>query len=156
LTPQEERFEAVYRKLGPELYRFCILQMRSPSDAEDVLQDVFVKYLYRAPVFRTPEQERRWLFQVAWNQCRDEWKKRRRKDLPLEATELVALPPEDRALIEEVAELPEKQRTVIHLYYYEGFTVREIAKLLGVTASTVKMRLKRGRDALRNRLEEVL
>ena len=66
---------------------------------------------------------------------------------------MVAVPSEEREVLEQVAALPEKLRTVIHLYYYEGYTLEEIASLLGVTVSAVKMRMKRGRDALRNRLE---
>ena len=61
-----------------------------------------------------------------------------------------------RAAADHVAALPESQRTVLHLHYYEGYTLREIARLLGVTVPTVKMRLKRGRDALRNTWEESL
>ena len=59
-------------------------------------------------------------------------------------------------MLEQVAALPEKLRTVIHLHYYEGYSVREIAEVLGVTVSAVKMRMKRGRDALRERLEEAV
>ena len=58
--------------------------------------------------------------------------------------------------LQKRAALPESQRTVLHLHYYEGYTLREIARLLGVTVPTVKMRLKRGRDALRNTWEESL
>ena len=64
--------------------------------------------------------------------------------------------PEERGVLEQVAALPEKLRTVIHLHYYEGYSVREIAEVLGVTVSAVKMRMKRGRDALRERLEEAV
>ena len=63
---------------------------------------------------------------------------------------------EDLGLWERVEALPEKQRTVIHLHYAEGYSVEEIAGLLGTTASAVKMRLKRGRDALRSTWEEHL
>ena len=66
---------------------------------------------------------------------------------------MVAVPPEEREVLAQVAALPEKYRTVIHLHYYEGYSVEEIASLLGVTVSAVKMRMKRGRDALRIRLE---
>lgn len=150
----EETFSRVYAVYGPALYRFCLLQMKHPADAEDVLQEVFIKRLYQSPEFDSPEHERRWLFRVAVNQCRDEWKRHRRRDLPLDTAELVVLPPEEREVLEAVMALPEKLRTVIHLYYYEGYAVREIAQLLGVTVSTVKMRMKRGRDALRERLED--
>ena len=64
--------------------------------------------------------------------------------------------PEELGLLDHVAALPEPQRTAIHLHYYEGYSLQEIARLLGVTVPTVKMRLKRGRDALRNTWEEHL
>ena len=154
MTEKEALLDVVWRAWGPSLYRFCLLQMKNPADAEDVLQEVLIKRLYQAPDFETPEHERRWLFRVALNQCRDEWKRRRRQDLPLEAAALEAMPDGERELLEQVAALPEKQRTAIHLHYYEGYSIEEIAALLGVTVSGVKMRLKRGREALRSRLEE--
>ena len=85
MEQREEVFDRVYREYGPALYRFCLMQMKNAADAEDVMQEVFVKRLYQAPPFQTPEHERRWLFRVALNQCRDEWKRSRRTELPLEA-----------------------------------------------------------------------
>ena len=147
-------FHQVYEAYGPALYRFCLLQMKNPADAEDIMQEVFLKRLYQAPEFQSPDHERRWLFRVALNQCRDEWKRSRRAELPLDEAVLISVPPEERDILEQVAALPEKLRTVIHLHYYEGYSLEEIASLLGVSLSAVKMRMKRGRDALRNRLEE--
>ena len=149
MTQNDELFEQVWEAYGPRLYRFCLLQMKKPADAEDVLQDVLIKRLYQAPKFKSPEHERNWLCQVALNLCRDEWRRHRRSELPLEAAVNVPLPPAELSLLEQAAGLPEKQRTALHLYYYEGYSVQEIARLLGVTAPTVKMRLKRGREALR-------
>ena len=145
-------FDRVYETYGPALYRFCLLQMKNPADAEDVLQDVFVKRLYQAPKFKSPEHERSWLYQVALNLCRDQWRRSRRSELPLAAAEGVFLPPEELSLLDQVSNLPEKQRTVLHLHYYQGYGLQEIARLLGVTVPTVKMRLKRGREALRKEL----
>ena len=145
-------FDRVYETYGPALYRFCLLQMKNPADAEDVLQDVFVKRLYQAPKFKSPEHERSWLYQVALNLCRDQWRRSRRSELPLEAAAGVSLPPAELSLLDQVSNLPEKQRTVLHLHYYQGYGLREIARLLGVTVPTVKMRLKRGREALRREL----
>ena len=143
-------FHQVYEAYGPALYRFCLLQMKNPADAEDIMQEVFLKRLYQAPEFQSPDHERRWLFRVALNQCRDEWKRSRRTELPLDEAVLISVPPEDREILEQVAALPEKLRTVIHLHYYEGYSLEEIASLLGVSLSAVKMRMKRGRDALRD------
>ena len=145
-------FDRVYETYGPALYRFCLLQMKNPADAEDVLQDVFVKRLYQAPKFKSPEHERSWLYQVALNLCRVEWRRSRRSELPLAAAAGVSLPPEELSLLDQVSNLPEKQRTVLHLHYYQGYGLQEIARLLGVTVPAVKMRLKRGREALRKEL----
>ena len=142
-------FDRVYETYGPALYRFCLLQMKNPADAEDVLQDVLIKRLYQAHRFKSPEHERNWLFQVARNQCRDELRRMRRTELPLEAAEHVSIPPAQLSLLEQASNLPEDQRTALHLYYYEGYQVEEIARLLNISVSSVKMRLKRGRDALR-------
>ena len=121
MTESERLFEQVYRTYGPSLYRFCLLQMKNPADAEDVLQEVFCKRLYRAPSFSSPDHERRWLFRVALNQCRDAWKRSSRSDLPLEAAS-AAVTPEELGLLDQVAALPEPQRTVLHLHYYEGYS----------------------------------
>ena len=149
MDPTEALFEQVYEAYGPSLYRFCLLQMKNPADAEDVLQDVLIKRLYQAPRFKSPEHERNWLFQVALNLCRDELRRMRRTELPLEAAEHVSIPPAQLSLLEQASNLPEDQRTALHLYYYEGYQVEEIARLLNISVSSVKMRLKRGRDALR-------
>ena len=148
----EEVFEQTYAAYGPALYRLCLVQMGNSTDAEDVLQEVFCKRLYRAPEFASAEQERRWLFRVAVNQCRDELRRSRRTELPL-TEELMAPDGADLGLWEMASALPEKQRTVIHLHYAEGWTVEEIAEILGTSVPAVKMRLKRGRDALRKEWE---
>ena len=77
----KERFHQIYEMYGPMLYRFCLMQMKNQADAEDVMQEVFLKRLYRAPHFDSPEHEKRWLYRVAINQCKDEWKRRHRSDL---------------------------------------------------------------------------
>ena len=149
---EEKLFEEVYAAYGPSLYRFCLVQMGNAADAEDVLQEVFCKRLYRAPAFSSAEQERRWLFQVAANQCRDERKRRWRRDMPL-SDALPAPETGEAALWEQVSRLPEKLRAVIHLFYGEGYQVKEVAKILGISVPAVKMRLKRGREALRSAWE---
>ena len=148
-----ELFHQVYAQYGPALYRFCLLQLKNAADAEDALQEVFLKRLYRAPAFDSPEHEKRWLYRVALNQCRDELRRKRRTEVPLEEAALLAMLEVDRELVAQVAALPEKLRTVIHLHYYEGYTVEELAALLGVSVGAVKMRLLRGREALRRERE---
>ena len=100
MTQAEELFAQVWEAYGPRLYRFCLLQMKNQADAEDVLQDVLIKRLYQAPQFKSLEHERNWLFQVAINLCRDEWRHRRRSEPPLEAAANVSMPPADLSLLE--------------------------------------------------------
>ena len=153
MTEAEQLFEQVYRTYGPSLYRFCLIQMKNPADAEDVLQEVFCKRLYRAPSFASPDHERRWLFRVALNQCRDAWKRSSRSDLPLEAAS-AAVTPEELGLLDHVAALPEPQRTAIHLHYYEGYSAPEIAGLLHRNVNTIYTWLGRAKALLRTALEE--
>ena len=151
MTEAEQLFEQVYRTYGPSLYRFCLIQMKNPADAEDILQEVFCKRLYRAPVFASPDHERRWLFRVALNQCRDAWKRSSRSELPLEAAS-AAVTPEELGLLDHVAALPESQRTVLHLHYYEGYTAKEIGEILHKNTNTVYTLLTRAREQLRTAL----
>jgi RNA polymerase sigma factor (sigma-70 family) len=152
---ERELFEETYIRYGARLYRFCLVQLRNAHDAEDAVQEVFIKRLYHAPSFKSEDHERNWMYRVAVNTCRDKLRQRHRLDLPLEnAEELGAV--EDRSLLGAVMEMPEKYRAVIHLHYYEGYGVEEISKSLGTTVSAVKMRLKRARDMLRGQLEDEL
>lgn len=155
MTEAEQLFEQVYRTYGPSLYRFCLIQMKNPADAEDILQEVFCKRLYRAPVFASPDHERRWLFRVALNQCRDAWKRSSRSELPA-GGRLRAVTPEELGLLDHVAALPSPADSPSPPLLRGLHPPGEIARLLGVTVPTVKMRLKRGRDALRNTWEESL
>ena len=150
----ETLFDQVYEAYGPSLYRFCLLHMKNPSDAEDVMQEVFCKRLYRAPKFRSPEHERNWLFQVARNQCRDELRRMRRTELPLEAAEHVSIPPAQLSLLEQASNLPEEQRTALHLYYYEGYSQKEIAEILGLRLTAVQTRMQRARAILKEVLSD--
>ena len=145
---------ALAQRFAPAVYRLAFARTGSRTDAEDVMQEVFCKRLYRAPKFRSPEHERNWLFQVALNLCRDEWRRHRRSELPLEAAVNVPLPPAELSLLEQAAGLPEKQRTALHLYYYEGYAVDEVGEIMGLNPSTVQTRLARGREKLKKMLTE--
>ena len=149
----QDLFENTYATYGRRLYHFCLVQLKNAADAEDAVQEAFIKRLYNAPGFKSEDHERNWIYRVALNICRDKLKEKRRLDLPLEsAVPLSREQPEP--IMDLVLAMPQKLRTVIHLHYYEGYGVREIAKLLGVTESAVKMRLTRGRELLRGELED--
>jgi len=151
----DERIEAAVRREADALFRLAYTQLRSRADAEDVVQEVFLIYLRRAPRFESEAHERAWLMRVTINRCRDilrsAWVKRRAEmpdDLPDDRTD------EADELLAAVLALPVKYRTPIHLYYYEGYAIREIAELLGCRPATVGTRLARGRALLRRALTE--
>ena len=140
---------------SPMIYRLAYARTGSQADAEDVVQEVFVRLLKSRPRFRDREHCKSWLLRVAVNCANDlfrlPW---RRREEPL--TESLPAPqgPEDRGVLEAVLALPEKYRVVVHLYYYEELSTAEIAKIIGRSEGAVKSRLFRARDMLRTALGE--
>ena len=139
------------------VYRVALHSLGTPQDADDAVQEVFLRLYQRAEPFDSPEHLRRWLLRVTLNYCRDVLKSPwRRRRVSLES--LPELPAfqreEERVLYQTVMSLPEKYRTVLDLFYYEELSVREIAGLLHIQVSAVTTRLSRARGKLKNALGE--
>ena len=147
------QFEQAYDAYSGAVYRLAMVYLGRQADAEDVTQEAFVRLLCRAPAFAGEEHKKRWLLQVTANLCRDQlrgfW---RRRVTRLEDAVPVEAPGELEALSTVMA-LPEQYKLPIHLYYYEGYSVAEVAEILKLGQSAVKMRLKRGRELLKLELE---
>lgn len=126
----------------------------SPADAEDAVQEVFLTLLAKAPRFRDSGHEKAWLIRATLHRAADIRKAAERRNLPLEEAVLPSAPENDDSLTAAVQALPDKYAAVIHLYYYEGYSMKEIAKTLGVPIATVGTRLARGRERLRLMLKE--
>ncbi|HOQ07589.1 MAG TPA: sigma-70 family RNA polymerase sigma factor [Clostridiales bacterium] len=147
-------FEAFVTRHENSLFRAALAIMGNVSDAEDILQETFLRAYEKAPEFASDKHERAWLMKVAVNLCksklRSPWHRRR-----VELTESYpASGPEQHELLEQVMALPPKYRTVIHLYYYEGYSAKDISELTGQKESTVRSHLARARQKLRSVLEE--
>lgn len=141
--------ESALRRYGDQLYRLCLVTLRSPGDAEDAVQETLLAYLSRAPVFDGPEHEKAWLLRVAVNKCRDIQRFRLRHPQLDEALLQTQLPDEEpRAVMQALLSLPERFRLVLTLHYVEGYRVNEIAGMIGRSPSAVKMRLQKGRRLL--------
>ena len=139
------------------VYRIALHWFGVSQDAEDAVQEVFLRLYMEEKPFDGPEHLHRWLIRVTVNVCKDAlkspWRKRR---VPMESIpEPVFEQPEQRELYREVMALPEKYRTVLDLYYYEELSTKEIAALLGIRQTAVTTRLSRGRELLKQRLTEV-
>ena len=141
--------EAIICQYGDMLYRLCIIQLKNKSDAEDAVQETFIKYIRNAPQFRDREHEKAWLIKVATNQCRDLLRFRTRHPL-MEENDINKIGAEitDSGILEALTSLPEKYKLVLTLYYIEQLRIEEIAKIIGRTPSAVKMRLLKGRKLL--------
>ena len=138
------------------LLRIAMTRLASPADAEDAVQDVFLKLLTARPQFRDDEHEKAWLIRATLHRACDMARMAERRTLPLEDVEV--LPgrelPEPSPILSAVQALPAKYSAVIYLHYYEGYSIREISKLLRLPVPTVGTRLSRGRERLRQILKE--
>ena len=145
------------QKYKNALFAAAFSVCKIPQDAEDAVQEAFIKYHSTAKEFESEEHIKAWLLRVAINQARDISRSFfRRNSVALEdyRETLAFQSPEDAGLFETVMGLPEKYRLVLHLYYYEDFSVKEIAALLSVREGSVKTRLSRGRAMLKEILKE--
>ncbi len=153
----EEIFRQKYEKYSQLIFKIAFLHMGSTCDAEDVMQNVFMKLLYNSPDFKDDEHEKAWLIRVIQNMYRNSLKVRARQCA--EYNDGVAADKErdiSKAIdiSMKIKDLPASYKTAIFLCYYEDVTIKDISKTLRISQSAVKMRLKRGRELLRSELEE--
>ena len=150
---EKESAGAVVERYAAMVYRLAMAQMHARADAEDVFQEVFLRYVSAAPAFKSEEHRKAWLLRVTVNCCRkiqgSAW---RRHTEPLSA-QLPAPDPADGEALDLLDRLPPKYRAVLHLFYYEGYSVEEIGGILGRRQSTVRSQLCRGRALLRDKLK---
>ena len=142
---------------GDSLYRAAFAVCRNPQDAEDVVQDTLLAYFRSDKQFESDEHIRAWLIRVAVNKAKNAtvcfWR-RNRRSLEDYMDALTFEDEDDRDLMDAVLRLPERYRIVLHLFYYEDYSIREIASLLNLGEGAVKSRLSRGRQQLRRTLTE--
>lgn len=138
---------------GDMLYRTAYLLLGNSHDVQDALQETMLRYLEKAPAFASQDHEKAWLLRVTANCCKDCLRFRKRhacQDLePLRE----CLPARERQHLQELYTLPAKWKAVLILHYFEGYTVKEIGEIIGLSENAVKKRLQRAREALRLELE---
>ena len=150
----DETISRIVETYSPMLLRLACTRLDDPADAEDIVQEVFLKLLTARPLFRDSEHEKAWLIRTTLHRASDLRRSAARRNVPLEEAAQAAAPQAGSELLTAVRALPEPYSAVIHLYYYEGYSIKEIAKLLGVPTPTVGTRLARGRERLRRLLKE--
>lgn len=153
-TKEYERLVTLYLDC---IYRIALNGCKNNMDAEDVVQNTFMKLLEKGKCFEDDEQAKFWLIRVAMNECKSLWRtswKRKVTSMEDLSTEPAFVMPEKSELYYAVRELPVKYRQVVHLYYFEDYSVREIAGIMKLSETAVQNRLLRARQKLKEKMKE--
>lgn len=147
-----KEFTGQYERNVDMVYRLCYIYLKNPADADDAVQSVFLNLIKSKVAFNDLEHEKAWLITATRNYCKNilkNWWKTRRVDVE-DWPETHCFDNEDFGEIRRrLLLLPEKYKTVLYLYYYEGYLIKEIAQILGQNESTIRTRLSRGREHLK-------
>lgn len=152
-----EKIQDIYQRYFDTIYRICFLYMKNETDTLDAVQETFLRLMQSDFMEYSEEKTKAWLIVTASNYCKKQlghWWRKKREVFEETALEDVA----DKTLhpvVEAVQALPKKYRTLIYLYYYEGYKTGEIGSMLGISASTVQTRLAKARKLLKMDMERI-
>lgn len=157
----EASFDIAMEKYADMVYRIAVNQMGNQADAEDIFQEVFIKWMQHREEFKNETHEKAWMIRVTINQCKNvltsSWKKRTTEfsdelEKELSYSDTIS---EESELDAVLKKLPDRYRAVIHLFYYEELSVAEISEVLKEKESTIRTQLTRARRKLKKLLKEV-
>ena len=150
-TQKRSDFGEVYEKFFDTVYRIAFIHIKKQEDAADVSQEVFFKFLITKKEFESDEHKKAWLIACAHNASMDYFRSKWRKNVELDELK-GSLPFKIDETLEILLSLPDKYKTPIYMYYYEGYKTDEIARILRKPSATVRVNLKRGRELLKKRI----
>ncbi|PZD95724.1 sigma-70 family RNA polymerase sigma factor [Paenibacillus sambharensis] len=143
----------IYQRNVESIYRLCFIYLKNAADAEDAVQSVFLKLIKSGKVFTDGEHEKAWLIVTAKNYCKDLlkswWKFRRVRMETLPEVSYWDDREEGGEILKQLLALPPKYKEVLYLYYFEGYSVKDIAEMLSRKESTVQTQWFNGRKRLR-------
>ena len=154
---ESSEYRRIAKKYLDDVYKAALSCCKNNADAEDAAQNAFLKLLKSDTEFTDDEHVKRWLIRVAVNECKSVFRSfGRKKVVSIEELETEPSYDEDTGseLFSMLAKLPQNYRAVIHLYYYEEYTVAEISQILGISQTNVQTRLMRARNKLEKTLKE--
>lgn len=163
LSNQNEYLTYLVETYGDMVYRLAMARVKNPHDAEDIVQQVFLKLVKHIDQLESEEHVKAWLIKVTINEGKSLFSSAwRRRTLSLEDSDPADEPSEEpqeigetNDIVNAVFRLPEKYRVVIHLFYYQDLPTEEIGKILGRSNHTVRSQLSRAREKMRKDLKEV-
>ena len=152
----KEQFVQLAQLYMDTIFRLAFNCLKSKTDADDVTQTVLLRLYETGKTFENEDHLKYWLIRVTLNECKKYWRSpwRRTEDFQDYANSLTVEEPRHSELFDAVMALDQKYRVVIFLYYYEGYTLKEIARLLKLPQGTVGTRLKRAKERLKKILSE--
>ena len=145
-------FESIYNRNVETVYRVCYMYMKNKTDAEDMTQNTFMKYLKYNPNFENSEHEKAWFIVTATNNCKNHFKTWWNRNTCLDDEIEISTSDKNDETLLFVLNLPVKYKQVIYMYYYEGYSTVEIAKLLNMKESTIRTHLLKGRQILKEKI----
>ena len=154
--------EELIDRYADMVYRLALTEVKNKTDAEDIFQEVFIRLLKNLHKLDSEEHAKAWLIRVTINCARKHfasyWNRNvdfitEDTDMGKESEELETLLEGESPVLEAVRGLPEKYRIVVHLFYFEDFSVSEVSKILKTTENTIKTQLHRARKLLKEMLE---
>lgn len=150
-NPKKPNIDAVFKKYGDMLYRLVLARLGNDADAQDVVQDVFIKYITTKPEFKDINHEKAWFLRTAINRSNDLARKQKiRNFLPIE--DAFNITADDKNSLKDlmflISQLSPIYKDVVILHYLEGFNLEETAEILNISLSAVKMRLSRAKEML--------
>lgn len=154
LLRTDREITEIYHRQIDTVYRICYSFMKNKPEAEDMVQETFLRLIASGKTFKNQRHEKAWLIVTASNLCKDQLKRLYRNDEDLDDhAELAGDPgPRENPVLEAILHLPNDYKTVVYLYYYEGYSTGEIAKFLRCPQPTVRTRLARARKQLKSML----
>ena len=151
----EEEIKELVEQYSSLIFRISYCILYNPQDAEDAVQETFLRYLTKAPEFVSEEHRKAWLIRVSANISKNmQMFKLRRETVSIDDIENVGIARDDFEIFELIMSLPAKYKIVMTLYYVEGYKSKEIAEIIDVNEDAVRKRLQKGRELLKVEFEK--
>ena len=151
----EQEINVAMDRYADTVRRLCMIHLKNYADTEDIFQNVFLKYALSSRSFESQDHEKAWFIRVTINACKDLIKsffRSRTVSLDQLMEQPGQLQEDHREVLEAVLSLPQKNREVVYLHYYEGYTAPQISEILGKNTNTVYTLLTRSKNLLKERL----
>ena len=151
----EKEIKELVDKYSSLIFRISYCILCNSADAEDAVQETFLRYITKAPEFKSEEHRKAWLIKVSANISKNMLMfRKRRETINIDDIENIGIDQSDYETFELIMSLPSKYKVILTLYYVESYRCKEIADIIGVSEENVRKRLQKGRELLRNEIEK--